>query len=450
MAQINTRTKFKGCIDSRKGGRADNQDSCGYADTPLGLLVVVCDGMGGGPGGKLASSVAVETIINKVKVNHASDDCKDVLTEAVSAANINLLNIVAQKPALTGMGTTVTALLINERSAVVAHVGDSRVYQFRRGQKKFRTYDHSLVFEFLKKGEQGIRTEEDARLSSMSNIITRALGHGAEVRPDISELPYEKGDRFMLCTDGVWGSMPEKELIKIAGGTKEMSGAIESLFITVNDIGINNGGTHDNFSAAFVETTSNSILKETMSTKTRNILIGLAALCCVSIIMNFALFMRDGSASNAEIEVAKLKNDSTMKAYQDSIGKLNAQLNNMEKEVANLKGVTAGIEKGISATANAAAKTDPAPNNDKKSIIDKLDQIIKQLKQIQLSKNVNMALVKDIEANVNSIKQKIKAYGCDTVCITNYLNALKQKKSGACQKMIGEANALKRKIENYK
>lgn len=451
MALINTRTKFKGCIDSRKGGRIDNQDSCGYADTPLGLLVVVCDGMGGGPGGKLASSVAVETIINMVKAHPASDDRKKVITEAVSTANINLLNIVAQKSALSGMGTTVTALLINERSAIVAHVGDSRVYQFRRGQKKFRTYDHSRVFEFLKKGEQGIKTEEDARLSSMSNIITRALGHGAEVKPDVAELPYEKGDRFMLCTDGVWGCMPEKELVKIAGGTKEMSGAIESLFITVNDIGINNGGTHDNFSAAFVETTSNSILKETMSTKTRNILIGLVALCGVSIIMNFALFTRGSSTSMAEFDAAAQKSDSTIKACQDSINKLKAQNNNMEKKIAELEGVAKGMEKGINATAKAAAtKPAPAPNNEKRNIIDKLDQIIKQLQKLQSSKSINKAIVKDIEAKVNNIKDKLTVFGCNAVFINSCLNDLKENKSGACQKMIGEANALKRKVEAYK
>lgn len=402
MAQINTRTKFKGCIDSRKGGRIDNQDSCGYADTPLGLLVVVCDGMGGGPGGKLASSVAVETIINMVKAHPASDNRKKVIIDAISAANINLLNIVAKKPALSGMGTTVTALLINERSAVVAYVGDSRVYQFRRGQKKFRTYDHSRVFELLKKGEQGIKTEEDARLSSMSNIITRALGHGAEVKPDVSELPYEKGDRFMLCTDGVWGIMPEKELIKIAGGTKDVSGAIESLFITVNDIGINNGGTHDNFSAAFVETMSNSILKETMSTKTRNILIGLVALCGVSIIMNFTLLTREGSDSSAELDVVKQKSDSTIKVYQDSLGKLNAKLNNMEKEIARLGGVTAGIEKGIKAKAEADAQAKAQETNDagKKNVIDKLDQIIKQLQQLKSNEKAKASLVKSIEENI--------------------------------------------------
>ena len=99
-----------------------------------------------------------------------------------------------ENPSLKGMGSTATVLLLSDKSAFVAHVGDSRVYQIRSGKKIFRTFDHSMVFELVK---QKVITEEQARLSAQSNIITRALGMQPDLQVDVVERPYEKGDRFV-------------------------------------------------------------------------------------------------------------------------------------------------------------------------------------------------------------------------------------------------------------
>lgn len=88
------------------------------------------------------------------------------------------------------MGTTVTVLLINEEKATVAYVGDSRIYQIRKGRKIFRTFDHSMVFRMVKKK---IITEEQARLSAQSNIILRAVGLKPDLDVDVFDLPYDKG-----------------------------------------------------------------------------------------------------------------------------------------------------------------------------------------------------------------------------------------------------------------
>ena len=136
-------------------------------------------------------------------------------------------------------------------------------------------------------------TEEQARLSAQSNVITRALGVSPEVEVDITELAYEKGDRFMLCTDGIWGNITEKELIKIAAGTKSPGGAVESLVIRVDEQGFAAGGVHDNLTVALIETTSNSILKEKMSKRARIIITALSAVCLVSIVGNILLLTRN-------------------------------------------------------------------------------------------------------------------------------------------------------------
>ena len=148
MELIKTHYNLQGYIDSRIGGRAENQDSRGFADTPHGLLVVVCDGMGGGPSGKMASTIAVQATIDYViRVRDENVPRDKVLKDAVEFAHNAIIDRQRTDPSTRGMGTTLTALLVNSHSAYVAHVGDSRVYQFRGGRMVFRTRDHSFVGE---------------------------------------------------------------------------------------------------------------------------------------------------------------------------------------------------------------------------------------------------------------------------------------------------------------
>lgn len=271
--------------ESRIGGRSENQDSYDWADTKFGYLVTVCDGMGGGPGGKTASTIAVKEII--AGINEGIDDSSpgNVIIKAIQRANMAILDTVEELPHLKGMGSTATVLLINDESAWIAHVGDSRVYQLRDGKKVFRTYDHSLVFEMVSKG---VITEEQARLSAQSNIITRALGIKADVAVDIKEVPYLKGDRFVLTTDGIHGVMPELELIKRCEKQKTSIGVIvDDIATYVDNLGCGLGNEHDNLTLAIVETKQSSKLKIKM-TKNIKILLGcITCVCLVSIGLNF-------------------------------------------------------------------------------------------------------------------------------------------------------------------
>lgn len=298
LHKIDTKQPFIGYGESRQGGRSENQDSFGFADTNFGLLVTVCDGMGGGPGGKTASSIAVKEIIDGVLQSNDDETPTNVLLKAIHRANHALLDAVEENPRLKGMGTTCTALLINDDSAVIAHVGDSRIYQLRHGRKVFRTFDHSLVFGLVK---EKVITEEQARLSEQSNVITRALGLENKLEIDITERAYEKGDRFMLCSDGIHGTMPENELIKRASKNKNVGQTVDDLATQVDGEGRSKGGGHDNLTIAIIETKNHSKLKEKMSTRNKIIFIGLAALLFISLVFNISQCFKNKKRTSKSI-----------------------------------------------------------------------------------------------------------------------------------------------------
>ncbi len=316
LHKIDTEQPFIGYGESRQGGRSENQDSFGFADTKFGLLVTVCDGMGGGPGGKTASSIAVKEIIDGVMEANDDETPTNVLLKAIHRANLALLSTVEENPRLKGMGTTCTALLINKESAVVAHVGDSRVYQLRCHRKVFRTFDHSLVFGLVK---EKVITEEQARLSDQSNIITRALGLDAKLDIDIAERAYEKGDRFMLCTDGIHGTMPEKELIEKASKSKNVGQTVDDIATQVDGEGRRKGGGHDNLTLAIIETKNNSILKEKMSTQNKIILVGIAALLFLSLILNISQCSRNKNAIGNKLNQEMLFEAFSTEQSKDSV-----------------------------------------------------------------------------------------------------------------------------------
>lgn len=288
---------FVGFVDSRIGGRSENQDSAGVKETKLGLLVVVCDGMGGMQGGSIASQLAVRTILEAVSSAEDQSNPEMTLIKAIRQANMAIIEEGQQNPEVHGMGTTVTAMLLSPKSAIVAYVGDSRIYQLRGDKKVFRTFDHSMVFEMVKKN---VISEEQARLSAQSNIILKALGIKPDLEVETAELPYRQGDRFILCSDGFWGAMPEHEFISHLSKKTSIDKILESTANTVETIGRNKGGDYDNLTAAIIEMKENSILKEKMSTMTKIIIGVLALLLTVSIAFNVYYMIGDTNESKAD------------------------------------------------------------------------------------------------------------------------------------------------------
>lgn len=256
MYVIETKLPVRGALDSRQGGRPENQDDCGYVDTPYGFLAVVCDGMGGGPGGKTASYIAKTEIMRTfIETEVGTKTTRELLEQSIKNACEAVLQKTVDVPALKGMGSTAVILLFNDKSAYICHVGDSRCYQLRRNKMVFRTNDHSMVGQLVRAGRL---TEEQARLSAQSNVITQAIGGSGKVEPEIDVVPYKEGDRFVLCSDGIWGSMPELELVKMFAQKKSLPILAETIAIDVDTIGKNSGGHHDNLTIAIVEPMMNS------------------------------------------------------------------------------------------------------------------------------------------------------------------------------------------------
>ncbi len=328
MIHLETSLPYVGVMDSSIGGRADNQDSCGYSTTKNGLLLVVCDGMGGGPSGKLASTIATQEIIQFVK---SADEhimrrpVSELLTNAIQHANTAVYSYGLEHPETMGMGTTVVALLINKDCATIAHVGDSRCYQMRRGKIVFKTNDHSVVAELVRKGTL---TEEQARISPNSNIITRVLGLKESVEVDVDVVPYEKHDRFYLCSDGVWGTMPEDKLSKQFYRFPNLVNILESTTMLVDEIGASEGGHHDNHTLIILETQISSKLKQRMSTKHKRIMQGLAVLLALSLMVNLITIIK------RERNVSQMITVEGQQTTIDSLSSVNADL---EKQNSMLK-----------------------------------------------------------------------------------------------------------------
>ena len=343
MNLIHSKFNISGALESLPGGRAENQDFMGYADTQLGFVFVLCDGMGGGPAGLTASTTVVDAVIQYLSSYTKEDDVKSAITKSIAFADEKISNLVAKSPEFTGMGTTIVVLIINNKSAHVAHIGDSRLYQFRLGQKVFRTADHSQVGELVRRGEL---TEEQARTSPNSNIITRAINGCGIAKADIVELPYEKGDRFVLCSDGIWGSMPEKDLIKDFTKTKSVSGTVVKLAFDVDEIGKSTGGKHDNLSIAIVETQSNSKLKVKMGKKIRNVLYTLIALLTISIIANiWSLSSKDMSQMQSTDSIDSLTN--LVENLCKDTSSLRQQIKQKEEQIVKQSADTNSIKDGV-------------------------------------------------------------------------------------------------------
>lgn len=279
--------KLHGAANSMQGGRRENQDDLGFIDTPLGFLFIVCDGMGGGPGGKTASAIAKQEIARYINSCNQLTPRKQALRAAVAKANDALTAAMAANKELQGMGTTVVAILVNGESAIVCHAGDSRCYRLHGRFMLFRTQDHSLVGELVRKK---VLTEEEARTSPQSNVIAKSLGSKTDHNPDIEEMGYRKGDRFILCTDGIWGSMPHKKLMALFSAKGNPAAVVGRISSEVERAGLLKGGGHDNHTVAMIVMDCNSKMHDRWYRLMWGILGGVFALlltvviaCCIAL-----------------------------------------------------------------------------------------------------------------------------------------------------------------------
>lgn len=190
--------------------REHNEDTIGV-DADIGLMVLA-DGMGGYNAGEVASGIAVKTIMSLVKEAFERQDMSlpdsetglsrpsIVLRDAITRANKIIHQTAKTQPNCEGMGTTVVACLFSDNRVSVAHVGDSRMYRLRGNRYEQMTLDHSLLQELV---DRGFYSQAEAQRASNKNYVTRALGVEATVDVEIHEYPVNKGDYYLLCSDGM-------------------------------------------------------------------------------------------------------------------------------------------------------------------------------------------------------------------------------------------------------
>ncbi len=242
--------------------RAINQDSLSVmvAETKatwerLGHVFIVADGMGAHAAGELASKLAVELIPHQyLKLRDTAPPVS--LHKSISEANAEIYRRGQANIEFRSMGTTCSVLTLLPEGAVVAHVGDSRVYQLRGDQLFQLTFDHSLVWEMQAAGEV---TDETARSGVIpKNVITRSLGPNANVQIDLEgPFPIRKGDRFLLCSDGLSGQITDEEIGAIMRCLQPAEAA--QLFVDVSNL----RGGPDNITAIVVEAADNRLTTPT-------------------------------------------------------------------------------------------------------------------------------------------------------------------------------------------
>ena len=182
---------------------------------PRGIVLGVCDGMGGAAAGEIASQMAVDTVYEKFVESEPSADHDALarrLVRAVEAAGQRIFNEARVDRSRRGMGTTATVAVLVDSRMFIAQVGDSRAYILRNGQMTQVTRDQSLVTQLI---EAGQLTEEEAETFEHNNIILQALGTADTVQVDLTYVDLRRGDRLMMCSDGLTGMIRAEEIRQV-------------------------------------------------------------------------------------------------------------------------------------------------------------------------------------------------------------------------------------------
>lgn len=237
------RTRSAGATD-RGRKRTNNEDA--FLVLEKLHLFAVADGVGGREGGEIASSLAVDTLRETVPDYLGASDrtpptasmvgearAPSALRLAVSSANRRIIETARERPELSGMGTTLTALILFGSDAHLIHIGDSRAYLLRAGTLLQLSSDHTFVAEQVK---AGVLTPDQAHTSIYRHVITRALGIAEEAGPDLSREPAQAGDIYLLCSDGLTEMVDDREIAKILEDA-DPSNAVARLINAANAAG---------------------------------------------------------------------------------------------------------------------------------------------------------------------------------------------------------------------
>ena len=229
--------------------RKENQDA--FVGLPEIGLFLVSDGMGGAPGGKLAADIVVGILPKMLEArlrrlrNPWPRAIRYWLKYEILKLSRNVLARSASEPGLKGMGATLVLVLCQYNRLHIAHVGDSRAYLFRNRSLVQLTDDHSVVGFLLRQGEI---TQSEAKKHPARGTLTRCIGMPADVKADVRTMVPKKGDRILLCSDGLHGMVPETEISAILDANPIPGEACQPLIDAANKV-----GGKDNITAIVVD-----------------------------------------------------------------------------------------------------------------------------------------------------------------------------------------------------
>ena len=216
--------------------RNSNQDCVFCEENEVGRfpnLFLVADGMGGHQAGDLASRICIDEVVDQIKNTNARTPV-GAFEAAIAVANAKVYQQSLENIAFAGMGTTLVGAMVEENTAYIVNIGDSRLYVMHETLQQI-TVDHSLVEEMVQSGEI---QKEEMRTHPNKNIITRALGTDTIVRPDCFEVKVEEGDVILLCSDGLTNMVEDSAIEATLREYKEdMKLAGESLVQQANEAG---------------------------------------------------------------------------------------------------------------------------------------------------------------------------------------------------------------------
>jgi PPM family protein phosphatase len=252
---LRSKIRCVGMTDTGKV-REHNEDTIA-SDGDIGLLVLA-DGMGGYNAGEVASGIAVKTVLNLIREQVEREDLtvldRDtglsrpsiILRDAIHRANKIIYQTARSQPQCEGMGTTIVAALFFDNKVSIAHVGDSRLYRLRSDRFEQVTMDHSLLQELV---DRGFYSAEEAQRAANKNYVTRALGVEPNVEVELQEAAVQKGDVYVLCSDGLSDMVEDDDIhLTISTFSANLDTVAKQLIQLAND----NGG-RDNVSAVMAQ-----------------------------------------------------------------------------------------------------------------------------------------------------------------------------------------------------
>ena len=235
--------------------RKGNEDSFFADANEYRGLFMVADGMGGHAAGEIASQMAVEVVsldLEKLK-DLESATALEMVALSLRHANRAVFERSAAERDKLGMGSTASVLVLGDERFIVGHIGDSRIYLFRDGEMRQVTHDHSVVQEQI---DAGLITREGAKNHKQSNVITRCIGMGWDVEPDIIDGEVRQGDVFLLASDGLTGMVDDWRLSQLLGSRAAPERMVDAMISEANA----RGGV-DNITAVVVRVHSSSAME---------------------------------------------------------------------------------------------------------------------------------------------------------------------------------------------